>query len=164
LGAAEFSVQLSGNTCYLSDPDTLLPRRNLQVLRPPIPLGPGTEVDARAVATAVRDHLAAFGAADSPVALALTWSGDPEYRRLRSFATGIAEGLAGQIRAGHPLYLLLDRDIALTLGRLLHDELGVSAPLLVADGLSLWDFDYVDLGRLHPAAATIPVTVKSLLF
>src|SRR5258706_7738632 len=33
LGASEYSVQLSGNTIYISNPGTLLPRRNLQVLQ-----------------------------------------------------------------------------------------------------------------------------------
>src|SRR5580704_16706336 len=35
LGASEYSVQLSGNTSYISAPSKLLPRRNLQVLLPP---------------------------------------------------------------------------------------------------------------------------------
>ena len=35
LGASEYSVQLSGNTSYISAPGVLLPRRNLQVLLPP---------------------------------------------------------------------------------------------------------------------------------
>ena len=34
LGASEYSVQLSGSTSFISDPGSLLPRRNLKVLRP----------------------------------------------------------------------------------------------------------------------------------
>ena len=34
LGASEYSVQLSGNTVYISSPRDLLPRKNLQVIRP----------------------------------------------------------------------------------------------------------------------------------
>ena len=34
IGASEYSVQLSGNTTYISNPGELLPRRNLQVLQP----------------------------------------------------------------------------------------------------------------------------------
>ena len=34
LGASEYSVQLSGNTSYISNAGVLLPRRNLQVLQP----------------------------------------------------------------------------------------------------------------------------------
>jgi ethanolamine utilization protein EutA len=39
LGASEYSVQLSGNTIYLSSPGQLLPRKNLQVLQPAVRLG-----------------------------------------------------------------------------------------------------------------------------
>ena len=37
-GASEYSVQLSGNTVYVSQPGELLPRKNLQVLQPPVSL------------------------------------------------------------------------------------------------------------------------------
>ena len=32
------------------------------------------------------------------------------------------------------------------------------------DGVSLWDFDYVDLGRVRMPSYTVPVTIKSLVF
>ena len=32
------------------------------------------------------------------------------------------------------------------------------------DGISLWDFDYVDLGRVRMPSYTVPVTIKSLVF
>ena len=35
---------------------------------------------------------------------------------------------------------------------------------LVIDGVTLWDFDYVDLGRIRMPSFTVPVTVKSLVF
>jgi len=37
---------------------------------------------------------------------------------------------------------MLDGDVAMTLGRLLQQELGVSSDVLVIDGLALRDFDY----------------------
>jgi ethanolamine utilization protein EutA len=163
LGAAEFSVQLSGNTSHLVHADELLPRRNLQVVRPVYPLE--EKVDADAVAEAVTSHLTAFDAdPETPVALALTWSGVPEHARVAAFAEGVLRGLGERVASGQPLYLLLDRDVALTLGRLLRDELGVTNPVLVVDGLQLWDFDYIDLGRVRQPAGTLPVTVKSLVF
>jgi ethanolamine utilization protein EutA len=30
--------------------------------------------------------------------------------------------------------------------------------------VTLWDFDYVDLGRIRLPSQTVPVTVKSLVF
>jgi ethanolamine utilization protein EutA len=164
LGASEYSVQLSGNTGWISDPDALLPRRNLQVLRPVYDLG--DTVDDAAVATAIRRHLVALDAAqsDGDVALALSWEGLPSYDRLFPFARGVRDGLADRIAQGRPVYVLLDGDVAMTLGRLLREELGVTSDLLVVDGLSLRDFDYIDIGRVRYPSNTVPVTIKSLLF
>ncbi|WP_037869227.1 ethanolamine ammonia-lyase reactivating factor EutA [Streptomyces sp. NRRL S-813] len=164
LGASEYSVQLSGNTGYVSDPDALLPRRNLQVIRPHYRLG--ERVDAEAVAAAIRRHLISLDVAQTgaDVALALSWSGPPSHERLLPFARGVRDALAERTAAGRPLYVVLDGDVALTLGRLLREELDVTADLMVVDGLSLRDFDYVDLGRLRFPSHTVPVTIKSLVF
>jgi ethanolamine utilization protein EutA len=34
----------------------------------------------------------------------------------------------------------------------------------VLDGITLRDFDYVDLGRIRMPSFTVPVTIKSLVF
>ena len=164
LGASEYSVQLSGNTGWISDHDAMLPRRNLQVVRPPYRLD--DEVVAAEVGAAIRDHLAVFDKAhpDAEVALALHFSGAPAYERLRAFADGVTQGLRERIEGRHPLYLMLDGDVAMTLGRLLEEEFAVAGDLLVIDGLSLWDFDFIDLGRLRYPSNTVPVTIKSLVF
>lgn len=164
LGASEYSVQLSGNTGWISAPDALLPRRNLQVVHPVHELG--DVVDADGVAAAVRRHLVALdaAAADQDVVLAMSWSGLPSYDRVSAFARGVRDGLAERIAAGRPVYVVLDGDVAMTVGRLLQHELGVTVDLLVVDGLALRDFDYVDIGRLRYPSRTVPVTIKSLVF
>lgn len=164
LGASEYSVQLSGNTTFISNPDALLPRRNLQVVRPDLELG--DEIDAEAVASAIEAHLEVYDVAhaDADLAVALPWRGLPTYRRLRAFADGLTKGLAPRIARGGPLHLMLDGDVALTLGSLLRDEFGVSNPMLVIDGLVLGDFDYIDVGRVRHPSNTVPVTIKSLVF
>ena len=63
-----------------------------------------------------------------------------------------------------PLFLVLDGDIAHSLGALLKEEWGVASEVLVIDGVSLWDFDYIDLGRVRMPSHTVPVTIKSLVF
>jgi ethanolamine utilization protein EutA len=40
----------------------------------------------------------------------------------------------------------------------------VASELLVIDGVVLWDFDYIDLGRIRFPSNTVPVTIKSLVF
>jgi ethanolamine utilization protein EutA len=164
LGASEYSVQLSGNTSYISAPGALLPRRNLQVLLPPFVCE--DTIDPQQLAQAIRGHMTAFDIADSDheIALALRWTGLPSYERLAAFAAGIKSGLADRIAKKLPLYIMLDGDVAQTLGAILREELQVESEILVIDGVVLWDFDYIDLGRIRMPSYTVPVTIKSLVF
>ena len=164
LGASEYSVQLSGNTSYISAPGTLLPRRNLQVLLPPFACE--ETIDPEKLGDAIRAHMTAFDVADTDreIALALRWTGMPTYQRLAAFAAGIKSGLAGRIARKLPLYIMLDGDVAQTLGHILREELHIDSELLVIDGVVLWDFDYIDLGRIRMPSYTVPVTIKSLVF
>lgn len=162
LGASEYTVQLSGITSFLPNPQATLPRRNLQVARPHHV--PGDVIDPDEVGAAIDGHLALFGLRDTDVAVALHWDGVPSYRRLRALAEGIVAGLRQRITAGRPIYLMIDGDIALTLGTILRDELAVTNDLLILDGIHLRDFDFVDLGRVRRPSNTVPVTIKSLVF
>jgi len=162
LGASEYTVQLSGITSFLPNPAATLPRRNLQVARPHYVLG--DDVDPDEVGAAIEGHLALFGLLDTDVAVALHFGGVPSYRRLRALAEGIAAGLRRRIAGGHPIHLMVDGDIALTLGTILRDELAVHNDLLILDGIQLRDFDFVDLGRVRTPSNTVPVTIKSLVF
>jgi ethanolamine utilization protein EutA len=164
LGASEYSVQLSGNTTYITDPASLLPRRNVQVLQPDYTFV--EHVDADAIAQAIRAHFTAFDLVEGEkeVALAFRWRGAPSYERVFAFARGIAQGVPATLAAGKPLFIVIDGDIAQTLRALLHEELDIRSEILVIDGVTLWDFDYVDLGRIRMPSYTVPVTVKSLVF
>ncbi len=164
LGASEYSVQLSGNTIYISDPGALLPRRNLQVLQPGYACG--ERIDPDALARAIREHFKAFDLVEgeNEAALALRWEGTPSHERLAAFALGIRRGLAGTVAKRMPVYVMVDGDIAQTLGAILRDEMDVRSEILVIDGVVLWDFDYIDLGRIRMPSQTVPVTIKSLVF
>ncbi len=164
-------MQLSGITSYLSSPERILPRRNLPVARPQYELP--DVVDAAVIGAEIKSHVARFAAASTTggtaseigdLVVALHWEGPPEYARVRALAEAVASGLADRIAAGAALYLMLDGDIARTLGLLLHDELGVANDLVVIDGVLLRDLDYVDLGRVRQPSGTVPVTIKSLVF
>src|SRR5262249_52569843 len=164
LGASEYSVQLSGNTSYISKPGELLPRRNLQVLQPSYVCE--ESIDADKLAKAIRAHFTAFDLieGEGEVALALRWRGAPSYERMLAFAEGIRHGLATTIERRKPLYIMLDGDVAQTLGAILREELLIESEILAIDGLVLRDFDYIDLGRIRMPSFTVPVTIKSLLF
>src|SRR5262252_1245936 len=164
LGASEYSVQLSGNTSYISKPGELLPRRNLQVLQPSYVCE--ESIDADKLGKAIRAHFTAFDLieGEGEVALALRWRGAPSYERILAFAEGIRHGLATTIERRKPLYIMLDGDVAQTLGAILREELLIESEILAIDGLVLRDFDYIDLGRIRMPSFTVPVTIKSLLF
>src|SRR5205085_5612741 len=83
---------------------------------------------------------------------------------LAAFARGIVDALPVTLARARSLYLILDGDVAQTLGHLLRGELGVASQVLVIDGITLWDFDYIDLGRIRLPSNTVPVTIKSLVF
>ena len=164
LGASEHSTRLSGRTVYLSRPDALLPRRNLQVIHPALVLD--EVIDAATVTAAIQRHFGSFDLAEgeAEIALAFRWRGAPSYRRLAGFAQGIVDAMPDTVAAGKSLFVMLDADVAQTLGTILKDEIGVASEVLVLDGIEPWDFDYVDLGCVCPASSAVPVTVRSLFF
>ncbi len=164
LGASEYSVQLSGQTSTVTAPGRLLPRRSMQVLKPDIELR--NSPDAGAIAAAILGHFEAFDLAPGrdEVALAFEFDQAPDYAAIRTLADGIAVAMRPRLDTGGPLYAMIDGDIAQTLGGILRDELGVAGDMLILDGISLRDFDYIDLGKIRLPSFTVPVTVKSLLF
>jgi ethanolamine utilization protein EutA len=98
------------------------------------------------------------------VALALRWRGAPSFARLSALAGGIVQAVPRTIAGGRPIFLIFDGDIAQTIGALLKEELAVASEVLALDGIALWDFDYIDLGRVRMPSFTVPVTIKSLVF
>jgi ethanolamine utilization protein EutA len=180
LGASEYSVQLSGNTTFVSEPRVLLPRKNLQVVPLPQVFGEAP-IDTQAVAAALRRAFTAHDLVegDQDVAVSLRWSGPPAFARLSALKDGLLQGLTSSVAQGRPLYVVVDGDIALTLGYLMKedprlvDEPDGSArsgdrpprsEVLVIDGITLWGFDFIDLGRIRLPSNTVPVTIKSLVF
>jgi ethanolamine utilization protein EutA len=163
-GASEYSVQLSGNTVYVSEPGELLPRKNLQVLQPAVKLD--GSIDAAALTRAIAAHLRAFDVVEGEAefALAFKWGGEPAFERLAAFARGVVDALPKTVAAAKPLFLILEGDVAQTLGGILKEDWKLASQVLVLDGVALRDFDYVDLGRLRLPSNTVPVTIKSLVF
>lgn len=164
LGASEYTTQLSGNTCFATDYEALLPKRSIPVLRPEFDFT--DQFDAQALGRTLRQHIDAFeiDAIQEDLVLAFHWEGTPDYQRIRALADGIYHGAEQRIADGKPLIIVLDADIALNLGRILQEDLGITNDILVIDGVALSDFDYIDVGRLRRPSNTMPVTIKSLIF
>jgi ethanolamine utilization protein EutA len=101
---------------------------------------------------------------ESDFALAFRWTGQPSYERLAAFARAVTLALERTLEQGRPVYLILDGDVAQTVGAILKEDWAVASEVLVIDGIALRDFDYIDLGRIRMPSYTVPVTIKSLVF
>jgi len=163
MGAAQHTVQVSGNTIYRSD-DDLLPRKNLQVLRPPVDLA--ADIDPASMAQTIRNHFRSFDLTEgeAEVALVFVWQGPPAAFRIAAFCRGLMEGLPRTVAQGRPIYLVFDHDMAGLVGTILKQDFGLAGHVLALDGITLRDFDFIDLGRVLEPSGTVPVTIKSLVF
>ena len=155
IGAGEYTIQASGSTSHLSGIESL-PAFGLKVVRP---LLDGED----SVERALRAALSKFDLADieEGLALALAVEEPPNYRSLRRLAEGIS-AVAGQTAA--PLYIVVETDVAKSLGGILKEELGLEQNVVVVDGIEVGDLDYLDIGRPMGVSEVVPVTVKSLVF
>ncbi len=163
IGASQYTVQVSGNTIYLSHPE-LLPLRNLQVVTPQF------EQNEAITATEIKDSvvraLQRFDAQDAErtVALAIRWELGPSYPLIRTLAEGLVGAMKDHIEHGQPLVLVFDADIAKLMGNIIERELIPGAGIISIDGIDLKDFDFIDIGQELPEAKAVPVVIKSLIF
>jgi ethanolamine utilization protein EutA (predicted chaperonin) len=163
IGAAQFSVQISGNTILIADPGKL-PLQNLPVLACGFTLG--EEIAPAAVAADVRAALtrADLVEGETPVALSFPWRGEPSHLRLHAVAAGICEALPRTLQEELPVVLLVDGDVGRSLGRIIRHEIAPRADIIAIDGVQLKEFDYVDIGSIIEPTNVVPVIIKSLLF
>jgi ethanolamine utilization protein EutA len=160
IGASQFTVQVSGKTIFLSDP-SMLPVHGIPVVH----VGRAAEGDQDALAEAIRHGFTEMDLdAESRMAIAFTWHGDPDYRRLAAAGRAIIAATAPRGVREEPLFLMIDGDVGRTLGRLLHEELHLPGTLVSIDGVQLQDLDYVDVGAMISPPGVVPVVIKSLLF
>ena len=166
LGASEYSVQLSGNTSTITDPGRAA-------------AAPQSAGAAAALSSARRPSIPDSARGRDPRAfhrLRPERRREPRWRwrcagaaRRRTSASSPSRRAScaawrNTVAQQKPLYIMLDGDVAQTLGAILREELDVQSEILAIDGVVLWDFDYIDLGRIRLPSMTVPVTIKSLVF
>jgi ethanolamine utilization protein EutA len=160
IGASQYTVQVSGNTIFLSDPH-LLPLHNLPVVKlPPFP-NPLTRGE---VAASIGKSFQLLDLAEGveQVAIAVTWDQDPDYLRLHEFAEGLKTALPRSLAAGLPIVLVFDNDVGKIIGHVLADR-GMNRVVAI-DNINIGQLSYIDIGQQLSTANAVPVTVKSLIF
>ena len=156
VGAAQYTLQISGSTIYVGQPD-LLPLKNIPVVTPRI-----NELDALAVKNSVLEACKRYDLeTGSPVALSLD-VGPIGHDGLHSLSKGIKLAVSS-IAKQFPIVLVFKENIGREAGLLLKEKVGSSYPLISIDEVELADFDYIDVGAMTPEEF-VPVVVKSLVF
>ncbi len=165
VGAAAYTVQVSGNTIQYAAAE------RAATAQPPggtAPAGAAGGDRPRRRQGSDPDHLALRGHhPGEPVAVALDWTGDPSYRRLRALAEGVLAAGRESVCTGGLLCLVFDHDVAQLVGAHLEELLAAvpgHGPLVVVDGVVLADLDHIDIGAVRSDSGSVAITVKSLLF
>ncbi|HEY6957934.1 MAG TPA: ethanolamine ammonia-lyase reactivating factor EutA, partial [Candidatus Limnocylindria bacterium] len=158
IGASQYTIQVSGDTLFLTDPG-VLPLRDLAA----VAIQPG-RADAADIARTVRAGIARLDRDDGRFAIAVRWRHGPAYSALRELCHGIHEGVRAVLHDERPLVVVIDADIAGIVGQALQDEMGVRSPLVCVDQIKLSDLDFIDIGEVVPEKGVVPVVVKSLVF
>lgn len=162
IGASQFTVQVSGKTIYLPDA-SVLPVHNVPVVHLGIELP--QRIDSEEIARAFARQAELLDVApDARLALGFAWHGEPDHPRLLAMAQAIMRFAAPTGGRDQTLFLMIDGDVAASLGRILHDELGLDGRIVSIDGIQLRELDFVDVGELLDPPGVVPVVIKSLLF
>jgi ethanolamine utilization protein EutA len=164
IGASQYTIQVSGNTIFVSD-DQLLPLRNLKVIFPRAG-DPTGEISPKNVEITIRQAFERYDLTEGnePVALAFHWTTEPRYELLRSFAEGIAAALKKTIEKKMPVVLIFNSDIGKSIGRIIHTEMQIGSEVISLDQVHLHEFDFIDIGEVVKMVDAVPVVVKSLVF
>ena len=164
IGASQYTIQVSGNTIFITPPETV-PVRNVPVVAPALPLT-DEDIDPAAIRDSTVASLTRLDLlhGKQPVALAFHWEGSATFARLQSFCAGVADGLRDVLAKGHPLTLVNDGDIGGIIGLHFQEELKIANPIISIDGIALNEFDYIDIGALIESSGSVPVVIKSLVF
>jgi ethanolamine utilization protein EutA len=156
IGAGEYTVQASGTTSYFSD-TSILPVMGLKVLR---------ARHADDLIAEIRLQLSKFDLEryGPGVALSIQLPETLDYAILRSVAEQVRT-IVAEDPEGAPLLLMIDADVAKSLGRIIKEELELPQQVIAIDGIEVeGDLDYVDIGRPLGVTEVVPVTIKSLVF
>ena len=161
IGAGEYTLQASGSTCYISTAD-VLPVRGIQVAHALI----DKEQTPKQMSDALSNALGKYdvGYLNGDMALALNVTGQPDYWYIRKLAESIANIVDPAGEPAAPLFLVLDVDVAKSLGGIMKEELKIDRSVICIDGIEVGDLDYIDIGKPMGVSEVIPVTVKSLIF
>jgi ethanolamine utilization protein EutA len=163
IGVSQYTVQISGNTTFVSNPK-LLPLRNLPVVSLEFNAATLTERGMKeAIIKALEMHDVTQGEADFAVAFHRSTVSHPTYDLMKTLGKALLSALSSMIEK-KTLVLVFEADIGKGMGRLIQEELNARCNLVSIDEIKLRDFNFIDIGEPTSKEGLIPVVVKSFVF
>jgi ethanolamine utilization protein EutA len=161
IGAGLHSLQLSGST--VSVKGSRLPLTNITIVRPfahPLVEPDLPDKIRHAVASCLFHHDLDWSSA--PLALVVEQVPELTFDNLSRWASGLAAAFR-ELNGCPPLIVVTRQDMAMALGQLVQKVLP-GERVIVLDGISCQDGDYIDIGSPLAGGQAIPVVIKSLIF
>jgi ethanolamine utilization protein EutA len=163
IGASQYTVQLSGNTIFLTGAESL-PIRNVPVFSLDLREDNGKF---ESISKTLADAFQRFDIEEGsqPVALSVRWSEGIDYSLIHSFCQRLYEAMPHTInQSKHPLILAFDADVGGLVGRLLLEEFALECTIVSIDQVDIRDLDFIDIGEPLKDSGVVPVVIKSLVF
>lgn len=159
VGAGSHTTEISGSTITYTK--GLFPVKNLPVLKLS-----EEESEPSAMGNAVRKKLEWFMVEGSvqQAAVAFTGENNPSFLRIQEYAKALLDGMEPLLRAGLPLIVVVENDMAKVLGQTMYHLLEWKREVICLDGIHLDEGEYIDIGKPIAEGCVLPVVVKTLVF
>lgn len=163
IGVSHYTLQVSGNTTFVSSPG-LLPLRNLPVVSPNFASNVLSEEDMeREIRKGLEMHDITEEEGEFALAFRRSVINHPSYGLMKALASAVLSALENRMKNGKTVVLVFEADIGMGMGRVIKEELDPECKLVSIDEIRLQDFNYIDIGE-PTVEGFIPVMIKSLIF
>lgn len=158
IGASQYSMQLSGETIYIPEPEKL-PLHNLRVFLVRVTWEPPV---AERAEKAVREAWMGLDPEVKGEPYALVFSSPPflGYGSAQELGKGIHAALERLAPEDRPRMLVFEQNVGRVVGEMLPPEMRMPC----VDEISLSELDFIDIGEIVRGESYVPVVVKSLAF
>jgi ethanolamine utilization protein EutA len=162
VGAGSNTVDISGSTIAWSDM-SILPIQNIPIVK----MTAEDEADSyRLFARRLSEKIKWFKDESGNyqiVAVGFAGIHNPSFDFIKDLCGKIIQGMEEYLKGSNPVILLIDNDMAKSLGYALMNALP-EKKFIVLDSIKVDTGDYIDIGLPAAAGRVIPVVVKTLVF
>lgn len=163
VGAGSNSMEISGSTIAISDPD-ILPLKNIPILK----LTEDDQAkDYKYFSSRLSEKTMWFKEENSDryqqIAVAFRGTFNPSFDKVKYICSKVMDGLSDYLRTNDLLVVVLDQDMAKSLGNALMNALP-GKKIICLDTVKVENGDYIDIGIPLSHGRVVPVVVKTLIF